>query len=200
MVSASPTAMSMAFCPSIETLIRPVPVVPISRAGTPNALRAVEQRAELARVGPRQQPAKPTPKTASRPMSSASEHRPSADRRSIRYRRCRTRTQRASPRGRLPRNRAPIEATLPVRRHQQLLQRLLAIQIHVGRHAGDEAVHRLQVLAAAKLVTGLAKQHNRVAAAFEAAAEHLCSNPRSAPRPQEPGSDKSRSRRSRCRG
>ena len=38
MVSASPTAMSMTLRPLIETLIRPVPVVPISRAGTPRAL------------------------------------------------------------------------------------------------------------------------------------------------------------------
>src|SRR5688572_2889209 len=38
MLSASAIEISMTLCPSIETLIRSVPVVPISRAGTPVAL------------------------------------------------------------------------------------------------------------------------------------------------------------------
>ena len=173
MVSASLTAMSMTLCPLIETLIRPVPVVPISRAGTPTRPGAVQQRADvLARHGnhdARRRFRKQRRDRGPRGGASTGGQIDVQPHTAGTERALRERHREPSFGAVVRRSQQPFTR----RRHQQLLKRLLRFQIDVGRHAGDHALHHLQVLAAAELMARLAEQHDRVAAAFESAPKHL---------------------------
>ena len=100
-----------------------------------------------------------------------------------RCRRCRSSTRPASPRGRRPSSRAPTEAA---RRRaaatSSALQRALARRGRApAARPRTQAVHGLQVLAAAELAAVLAEQHDRVAGCLERPRHARGRRPRSAP-------------------
>ena len=174
MVSASPMATSIAPRPLIETLILPVPVFPISRAGTPSAFARASTAPTCSAV------ADTTTRDAdSENNVDADTHAAGASaagRSTVNpiaagpERTLRKRHREAALRTVVSRSREPFARC----EDQQLLQCSFCVQIHLGRHACDYALGRLQlVLAAPEFMPGLTEQNDRVAAALEAAAEHL---------------------------
>ena len=200
MASASPTAMSMALRPLIETLIRPVPVVPISRAGTPRSLARASTAPTFSAVAD----------TTTRDADS--ENNVDAEAQAAGASAAGTSTVNPTPpvpnehsasvTARPPSAQSCADRSSPSRaRHdEQLLQCPFGGQIHFRRHPCDDALEHLQILAAAEFVPRLAEQNNRVAAAGETTGRAPCSRLREARRRRARVSDKLPGHRFRCRG